>query len=170
MANLALFPKSEVDRVLTGIRSLLACFNGKNRCVLPSTRGLRIPMRLLGVWLQPPNKFGQYDWLLQRAWRNKLALAGIDPERIELLDEKKFWTAVQRIEENKEQQERKRAQLRQRKQREAVCVSWGRTLAKEEMRYIPDSARPTSGEELYRQQKLNNEGLMNRARFNAHRR
>lgn len=119
MSELSLSPDFQAQQVLTGIRALLASFNGKSRCVLPSTRGLRIPMRLLGVWLQPPNRFGRRDWLLQRKWKDSLLAGGIDPDRIEILDESKLWMAIERIEHRAAQQKQVRAQ---RKEREAYLT------------------------------------------------
>jgi hypothetical protein len=121
---LALSPDFEVQQVLTGIRALLACFNGKNRCVLPSTRGLRIPMRLLGIWLQPPKKNGKpQDWLLRRKWKDNLLAAGTDPERIELLDEARPLAAIERIEYRAAQQKRARAERKERTKDHSVHMS-----------------------------------------------
>ena len=64
------------EKILAGIRNVLAQFNGENRRKLTGTCALRIPIRLLGVWLQPPNRFGQRSHLLKRHWKESLAAAG----------------------------------------------------------------------------------------------
>jgi hypothetical protein len=105
----------DLEQVLLGIQHLLAQFNWQSgRRVLPTTRGLRIPMRLLGVWLQPPNGLGVRDHLLQRKWKSALLTAGIDPERIKILDEAKLRAAIDRIQERTAQQKRERARHKQR--------------------------------------------------------
>lgn len=101
-------------QVVVGIRALLGYFNGKSRCMLPSTKGLKYSMRILGVWLQPPNRFGVRDWLLGRQWRTRLSVAGIDPERIELVDESKLSDAIIRVQDRQAQQKREKAQRRER--------------------------------------------------------
>jgi hypothetical protein len=70
-------------------------------------------MRILGVWLQPPNSLGIRDWLLGRAWKNRLSVAGIDPERIEIFDETKLCAAIKRIQDRQAEQERENARRRE---------------------------------------------------------
>jgi hypothetical protein len=111
--------------VLSGIRALLVYFNGKYRCVLPSTRGLRFSMKVLGVYLQAPNRFGRVDWLLASKWKDKLAAAGIDPETIERLDDGKLRRRIEQIKDNDEQIRRRRAQ---RKERDAIRLHVGQHL------------------------------------------
>jgi hypothetical protein len=103
-----------LQEVLLGIQHLLAQFNWQNgRRVLPTTRGLRIPMRLVGVWCQPANSLGIREHLLQRKWKDALLGAGIDPNRIEILDQVKLRTAIDRIEDRRAQQKRERARRRE---------------------------------------------------------
>jgi hypothetical protein len=126
-------------------------------------------MRLLGVWLQPPNRFGKQDWLLQRAWRESLSAAGIDFDRIEIVDETRFWMAIARIRENAERQKRARAKRRERVAMEQPqCDYQGRTLRNstltEQLRFVSHST-PGGDEEACRRRKLDQEGISNSIRW-----
>jgi hypothetical protein len=83
--------KVDVVAVVATVRALVAYCGGKSGHYPAWTNKSKdLAKRLLGIWWQPATK----DWYLEQGWKDKLALAGIDPDTLLIQDPMKLQAAL----------------------------------------------------------------------------
>lgn len=108
-------------QVVADIRYLLAQFNGSNLAFLRCIGGMKVAMEIVGVRLWHKDAMGKRPHLLVGKWRDNLAVAGIQPDQLEMVDWGKLEAAIEKAQDCIEHHRRNRAK-RKAQDTHAVCV------------------------------------------------
>jgi hypothetical protein len=157
------------QKVVADIWYLLACFNGSNLTYLRGVSGMKIAMEILGVRWWHYDAFGKRPHLLVAKWRDNLGTAGLQPDRREEVDWRKLEAAIGRAKDSIESHRRNKAKRKAQEAQNGVRVP-----VKEQWVPVTGARLNNRGgwngqdeEELWRQRKLQEEGLTNAARWRS---
>ena len=110
---------TEEERVLEAIQMLLLYMHDRNSMAAFSGKDLDLALATIGLFLSPTDKYGRRSWCFSKGpkgLKDRLAMAGIDPETQKLTDLAKFRARLKHL--NDERAERITKRKLRREQRE----------------------------------------------------